>query len=201
MRTQISIVAALILASIGEVQANLVDLGYVWQNGGANPTDVTKWMQNSYGDGLGVDLVNLGRNVANDDAGKWVAGSGVLVPDSSTRPPITIDYQGTGGHSTASLTWDLTGTDYAMYFVTVRSGDSTGSGDNKYYRYHVYQVTGDVAAKVLVSYTDERNKLKNISHIDFFGAKAEAVPDGGATALLFAFAAGGIGLIRLRAKR
>ncbi len=104
------------------------------------------------------------------------------------------------GNTSATISWDLTGTGYQVNYVLLKDG-STG-GPNGQQIYHLYGVTAD---QVLVgggmvdmggSYT-----AKQISHISFFGNDPPGVPDGGTTLMMLGMALSGLGAIARRCKK
>jgi hypothetical protein len=99
----------------------------------------------------------------------------------------------TDGGVNGLVSWDLATTGWQMSYVFLKDGKETKRGP---YLYHLYGVTPD---EVFNSNGDQFitiNGIRKITYLTFWGVAGSPVPEGGATAMLFALGLGAIELVR-----
>jgi hypothetical protein len=179
-----AICAAGMLAAAASAQAHLIDLGYLLASG-VNPTPAqeTAWINSVF---PSPTLSYLDKWTPPTDA--W---------DTSFHSGGVLDGVYNADLS-ATLTWDLAGSGFGLYYVLVRDGNNQANKDV----YHVYQVSidqhiEDVTGQAVVYFDQNLPGVgyKGISSVSWFGASA-SVPDGGATVALLGFALLGISSLR-----
>jgi hypothetical protein len=180
MKTLKSLVCGAVLSLAVGAQADLVPIDANLLDGAlGSPESEALWIEGKLPLTPG-SLIYLNKY---DVATGW--DNGGAVGDSAFTADIGADTRA------GTVSWDLTGTDYQLAYVLVKSGQA---------EYMLYGVTPD---QVITSgdLQDVVSNTKNpegpgISHVSFFGTPRTDVPDAGTSLLLLSAGVLGLGAMR-----